>query len=398
MIRDDTVRECQTGRRGETQGGAQRIRSLIVKELHQLRRDRRLMAMLLIAPVIQLLVLGFAATTDVREIDLAVRDYDRSRESREYVATLTASGYFAPTYLSGDETRDDDVLVSGKAGLVLVIPRGFARALSRSERIDVQVLVDGSDSNFAAHGLGYLSKATRLYSERLASVAARAVPSGAAFRLPSVRVEPRAWCNPELVSRHYMVPGVLGVLLLVTTMVVMSMALVKEREAGTMEQLIVTPLRSHELIAGKLLPFVVIGFAEVTLALPVILLVFGMTARGGLTMVYLFSGLFLLSTLGLGLLVSTFARTQQQAMMIATFFIMLPFVLLSGFVFPVANMPAGFRVVASLMPLKYFLTAVRGIFLKGNGWRELWQEGAFLAAAGPLILGLAAVRFRKRLD
>ena len=165
-----------------------------------------------------------------------------------------------------------------------------------------------------------------------------------------------------------------------------------------MEQLIVTPLRSHELIVGKLLPFVVIGFAEVTLALPVILLVFGMTARGGLAMVYLFSGLFLLSTLGLGLLISTFARTQQQAMMIAVFFIMLPFVLLSGFVFPVANMPAGFRVAASLMPLKYFLTAVRGIFLKGNGLKELWQEGVFLAAAGPLILGLAAVRFRKRLD
>lgn len=398
MSRGRIVRKGGTGRRAEARGGAQRVRSLILKEFHQLRRDRRLMGMLLIAPVIQLLVLGFAATTDIREIDLAVRDYDRSRESREYVATLTASGYFAPTHLTGDEGRDADVLVSGKAGLVLVIPRGFARALSRGERIDVQVLVDGSDSNFAARGLGYLGRATRLYSERLVGLAGRAVPSGATFGLPSVEIEPRAWYNPELVSRHYMVPGVLGVLLLVTTMVVMSMALVKEREAGTMEQLIVTPLRSHELITGKLMPFVAIGFAEVTLALPVILFVFRMTARGGLGMVYLFSGLFLLSTLGLGLLVSTFARTQQQAMMIAAFFIMLPFVLLSGFVFPVANMPAGFRVVASLMPLKYFLTAVRGIFLKGNGWRELWQEGLFLAAAGPLILGLAAARFRKRLD
>jgi ABC-2 type transport system permease protein len=284
-----------------------------------------------------------------------------------------------------------------------VIPRGFARALARGESADVQVLVDGSDSNFAARGLSYLSRATNLYSERLDMALmsdrnGRSALGGAVSTLPSVSIEPRAWYNPELTSRHYMVPGVLGVLLLVTTMVVMSMALVKERESGTMEQLIVTPLRARELIVGKLLPFVAIGFVEVTLTLPVILLVFGMTVRGGLLTLYVFSGLFLLSTLGLGLLISTFARTQQQAMMIAVFFVLLPFVLLSGFIFPVANMPAGFRAFAAFMPLKYFLTAVRGIFLKGNGWRELWQEGIFLAMAGPLILGLAAVRFRKRLD
>jgi ABC-2 type transport system permease protein len=300
------------------------------------------------------------------------------------------------------------MLVSGKAGLVLVIPRGFASALARGGRADVQVLVDGSDGNFAARGLGYLSKATGLFSMRQARFAGvrvsdatpapGAAASGVRPALPAIDIEPRAWYNPDLTSRHYMVPGVLGVLLLVTTMVVMSMAIVKERETGTMEQLIVTPLRSRELIVGKLLPFVVIGFVEVTLTLPVILFIFEMPVRGGLVMLYLFSGLFLVSTLGLGLLVSTFARTQQQAMMIAAFFVMLPFMLLSGFIFPVANMPAGFRAVAALMPLKYFLTAVRGIFLKGNGLRELWQEGLFLAVAGPLILLLASFRFRKRLD
>jgi len=375
-----------------------RIRSLIVKEFLQLRRDRRLFGMLLIAPMIQLVVLGFAANTDIRQISLAVRDYDRTRASREYVQTLSASDYFVPTYLEGPPRSDGEQLVSGRAGLILVIPEGFARSLDRGEAAQVQVLVDGSDSNFAARGLGYLQKATLLYSEHRVKLLAGSVAGAAVAKLPSVAFASRAWYNPELTSRNYMVPGVMGVLLLVTTMVVTSMALVKEREQGTMEQLIVTPLRARELVAGKLMPFMVVGFAEVTLTLPVILLVFGIMPRGNILTLYGIAGLFLMSTLGLGLLISTLARTQQQAMMISAFFVMLPFVLLSGFVFPVANMPPVIRAVARLMPLKYFLTAVRGIFLKGNGWRDLWREATFLAAAGPLILGLAVARFRKRLD
>ncbi len=371
---------------------------MIVKEFLQLRRDRRLFGMLLIAPVIQLVILGFAATTDIREIDLAIRDYDRTHESREYVRTLTASGYFIPSYLEGPQRSDGEVLVSGRAGLVLVIPRGFARRLARGESADVQVLVDGSDSNFAARGLGYLQRASLMYSERRVNLLASRAPGGASSRLPSIGFAARAWYNPELTSRNYMVPGVMGVLLLVTTMVVTSMALVKEREQGTMEQLIVTPLRAREIVAGKLLPFMVVGFAEVTLTLAIIVLVFRMVPRGNILSLYAIAGLFLLSTLGMGLLISTLARTQQQAMMIAAFFVMLPFVLLSGFVFPVANMPPAIRAVARLMPLKYFLTAVRGIFLKGNGWRELWREALFLTASGPIILGLAVARFRKRLD
>jgi ABC-2 type transport system permease protein len=374
-----------------------RVRSLVIKELQQLRRDPRLLRTLIIAPILQLFILGFAATTDIKEIDLGVRDNDRTFQSRKYVETLTSSRYFLPSYLTGDESADGQALISGRVGLVLVIPKGLGRALARNESVDVQVLVDGSDSNFAARGMGYLSRATELYSERLVSLAARSVPVGADRELPAVRIEPRAWYNQELTSRHYMVPGVMGVLLLVTTMVVMSMALVKERETGTMDQLVVTPLRSGELIAGKLLPFVLVGFTEVTLTLPIIVFVFGIPVRGGFGVLYLFAGLFLLSTLGLGLLVSTLARTQQQAMMMAAFFFMMPFMLLSGFVFPVANMPLPFRMIAALMPLKYFLTAVRGIFLKGNGLRELWREALFLVVAGPAILALAASRFRKRL-
>jgi len=211
-------------------------------------------------------------------------------------------------------------------------------------------------------------------------------------------VESRIWFNPDLSSTLYMIPAVMGVLLLVTTMLVTSMALVKEREEGTMEQLVVTPLRSIELMAGKLLPFVVIGFVEITLALPVVLLVFHVPLKGSIILFYLFSGLFLMNTLGLGLLISTLVKTQQQAMLVATFFVMMPFILLSGFIFPVDNMPPAIRVAAQFIPLKYYLTIVRGIFLKGTGWLELWPQVLALLILGTAILGLAVMKFHKKLD
>jgi len=374
-----------------------RLRYLLTKEVLQLRRDRRLFGILVVAPVLQLLVLGYAARTDVREIDLAVRDLDRSQESRGYTASLSSSGYFTVRELAGTASEDAARLVSGDAGLVLVVPRGFAGKLQRGERAPVQVLVDGSDSNFGVLGLSYLERATRLHSERLVREALERLPTGA-LAVPSIAAEPRVWYNPGLSSTLYMVPGVMGVILMVTTMIVTSMALVKEREQGTMEQLIVTPLRSGELIAGKLLPFVAVGFAEVTLALPVMRLVFDVPLEGSLALFYIFTGLFLLSTLGLGLFVSTLVRTQQQAMMVAAFFVMMPFTLLSGFIFPVDNMPLAIRAVAHAVPLKYYLTAVRGIFLKGTGWKDLWPEALVLLGWGAGILCLAIARSKKTLE
>lgn len=369
-----------------------RIQSLLVKELIQIRRDRRLFGILIAAPMIQLVVLGFAANTDIREISLAVRDNDCSHQSREYIRALGASGYFKTDLLEGPESRDAGRLVAGRAGLILVIPRGFEESLLRRQPATVQALVDGADSNFAVHGVNYLQKASRLFSQRLVQVS---LGKGA---LPGVTVESRAWYNPNLLSRFYMIPALMGVLLLVTTMIVTSMALVREREEGTMEQLIVTPLRPREMIAGKLLPFVAIGFVEVTLVLPIILFIFGVPFRGNLGLLYAFSGIFLLTTLGLGLFISLLVRTQQQAMLVAAFFVMMPFILLSGFIFPVENMPPVIKAVAHLIPLKYFLEAVRGLFLKGAGWHELWPKAAALLGWGMAILGLAILKFRKTLD
>lgn len=374
-----------------------RIRVLLVKELAQIRRDRSLFGILIIAPLIQLMVLGNAATTDVRNINLAIRDHDHSYHSREYARALAASDSFAVTTLTGPEGDDADLLISGTAGLILVIPNDFSENLVARCPAAVQVLVDGADSNFAVIGLNYLQKATRVFSEREVRVmAADLARRGVA--LPSVAAESRAWYNPDLRSRFYMVPALMGVLLLVTTMVVTSMALVKEREEGTMEQLIVTPLRASELMLGKLLPFIAIGFVEVTLALVVILGVFRVPLRGNILALYAYSGLFLLSTLGLGLFVSTIVKTQQQAMLVTGFFIMLPFVLLSGFVFPVENMPEPIQVVAAFIPLKYYLNIIRGVFLKGVWWPDLWRDALALGAWGVGILSLSVLKFHKRLD
>jgi ABC-2 type transport system permease protein len=370
-----------------------RIRHLLVKELTQIRRDRRLFGILLAAPVMQLILLGFAANTDVREIKLAVRDNDHTAQSREFTRALGASGWFHVAALTEPATGDDRLLAAGRAGLVVVIPPGFGKSLTRGAPATVQALVDGADSNFAVQGVNYLQRAARQFSERvlLATI-------GPGAPLPQIVAETRVWYNPDLLSRWFMVPALMGVLLLVTTMIVSSMALVKEREEGTLEQLIVTPLRVGELIVGKLLPFVVIGFGVVTLALPVMLGVFGVPLRGHLALLYLLSGVFLLTTLGLGLFVSTLVQTQQQAMLVAGFFVMMPFVLLSGFIFPVENMPRPFQILAQFIPLKYYLTIVRGIFLKGVGLDVLWRDALILLLWGVGILGLSALKFRKRLD
>ncbi len=375
-----------------------RLRVLLAKEVAQIRRDRGLLGVLIVAPVFQLLVMGFAVTTDIRDISLAIRDEDHSYHSREYIRAIAASGYFKTSIVT-DATPNNgsDLLVAGKASLILAIPPGFGADLVARRPSTVQVLVDGADSNFAITGMNYIQKATRLYTERLVRVVERDICIRTGIGIPSVIMDARSWYNPRLLSRYFMVPALMGVVLLVTTLLATSMSLVREREEGTMEQLIVTPLRPAELMLGKLLPFFVIGFLAITMALAVILLVFRIPLNGSFLLLYLFSAPFLLTNLGLGLFVSTLVKTQQQAMMTAAFFVMMPCVLLSGFIFPVENMPRGFQWVANAIPLKHYLEIVRGLFLKGTGWRELWPQAAILLGWGIGILALSTLKFRKRL-
>jgi ABC-2 type transport system permease protein len=367
----------------------QRIRTLIRKEFLELRRTPRLIGLIVVAPILQLTLLGYAATTDVHNVPVVVVDGDRSARSRQLLERFAASPYFeivAEEMAPGDV---DDDLARGRAWLAVVVPAGFAEALDRpaagqSSRT-VQILADGTDANSSGVALAY---ATALVSEFSTEI--RGAPAAAIE--PRVRV----WFNPQLESKDFMLPGVVAILLLVITTSLSSMAIVRERELGTLEQLNVTPLGRWELILGKLLPYALVGFIDVLLVLTVAVYWFEVPLRGSVWLLLGASMIYLLCTLGLGLFVSTISATQQQAMMTATFFFLVPMMYLSGFIFPIENMPPVIQAITTIIPLRYFLVIVRGIFLKGVGWDVLWPQFAALAGWGVTMLALAAARSRKR--
>jgi ABC-2 type transport system permease protein len=371
-----------------------RILSILRKEMTQVRRDMRLMSVLIIAPVIQLLVLSYAANTDVKDIVVAVRDNDHSYQSREFIRAIGATDYFRVMYLTSSESTDDKLLINGVAGVVIIIPPDFGKNLILGKPAVVQALVDGSDSNFGVQGINQLQKLTMQFSQSLAADLSLKTD----IKIPPLQTQSRIWFNPDLKSRYYMVPAIMAQLLMVATMIVTSMALVKEKEEGTFEQLVVTPLKPLEIILGKLLPFTLIAFIEMTLAIPIMLFILEVPFKGNFLVLYAFSALFLLSSLGFGLFVSTFVRTQQQAMLFSTFFVLVPFILLSGFAFPVENMPTIIQRISGFIPMSYYLIAVRGIFLKGAGFHELMPQAIKLTIWGVSILIISSLKFRKRLD
>ncbi|HOC41624.1 MAG TPA: ABC transporter permease [Thermoanaerobaculales bacterium] len=358
--------------------------NILVKELLQLRRDPRILPILFIAPVIQLTILGYAATTDVRRVELAVCDLDRTAASRDLVRRFTGSSYFR-LVASVDEQRDlDRWLDSGRARIALTIPAGFSADREAGRGADVQLVADGSDAMAGTLGLSYAQGVLEQVAE------------SEGLRLP-VELRPKVLYNPDLVSRNFMVPAVLAMILMIMTMMLTSMALVREIELGTMEQLLVTPLKPGAIIAGKLVPYALVGAVEILTAMPVVLLWFRVPLRGSLAVLALLTAPFMLCTLGLGLLVSTLSRTQQQAMMISTFVFMLPQIYLSGFVFPIQNMPRAFQAITYAVPLRYYVEVLRGVFLKGVGLEVLWRQGLVMLALGTVILALARIRFRQRL-
>jgi ABC-2 type transport system permease protein len=372
-----------------------RIAKIIRKEFIQLRRDPRLLRIVLAAPVFQLFIFGYSVTTDVTHISTAVLDEDHTSASRALTESFVRSRYFD---FDSDLSRPDQVdrlLDTGKAQMVLRIGRGFARDLARNRAAQVQIILDGSDSMTASIISGYANGVISGYSTRVAAQRLDRIRS----RIPSVPAldgRLRVWYNPELKSVYFMVPGIMCSILLVVTTLLTSLAIVKEREIGTLEQLIVTPIRPSELMLGKTVPFVIIGFADMTLVLLAAVLWFRVPVAGSIPLLFLLSFVFLLTTLGIGLFISTVSRTQQQAMM-TTFFFLLPSFLLSGFMFPIENMPRPIQLITYAIPLRYFLVIVRGIFLRGNGLAVLWPQVVVLAAFGIVIMSLAAARFRKRL-
>ncbi len=364
-----------------------RLRHLIRKEILQLRRDRRIMVMLVFAPLFQLFVFGYAVTLDIKHIPLVVCDRSRTVQSRELVGTLARSEHFDLRGWTDSPAGFDDYLVSGRALLALHVPSDFAKRLARQETAQLQFIVDGTDMNSAGVAVAYAAAATSHYAR--ARMGPRATQ-------PPVSHEPRIWYNPDLDSVNYMVPGVICMILATVMTAVTALSLVREREAGTLEQLVVTPIRPIELMLGKTLPFAAIGLLDVGLIVLAARYGFAVSAAGSIPLLFFSAVLFLLTTLGLGLFISTVSRTQQQAMLTA-FFVIMPSVMLSGFMFPIDNMPEVVQWMTYLIPLRYFVTVVRGIFLQGVGMGVLWPQFAALVASGGVVFALSAVRFQKRL-
>ncbi len=377
---------------------------LIWKELLELRQDPKLLRMLLLAPILQLTILGYAATTDVKNVPVVIADADRTPASRDLIERFEASPYFSIAGVVTTVDQIDPYLEQASAWMALSIPAGYGQAVGSGTPATVQVVADGTDANSTTVALGYATTLVATYARSLARqsaapLSARSAAAGQGFslaRLGSFDPQVRVWFNPQLESKDFMIPGVLALLLLVMTAVLGSMGIVRERELGTLEQLNVTPLGRWQLIVGKLLPYGLIGAIDVFLVAAVAVFWFQVPLCGSFLLLFAMSMVYLLSTLGLGLFVSTISNTQQQAMMTAAFFVVMPMMFLSGFVFPIENMPALIQPLTYLIPLRYYLVIVRGIFLKGVGLETFWSEALELFVFGVAILSLAAARARKR--
>ncbi|MBN2444138.1 MAG: ABC transporter permease [Spirochaetales bacterium] len=368
---------------------------LVKKEFSQIRRDRRMLMIIFISPIMQLLILGYAANLDVKNVPLAVYDQDKTPQSRELITELVVSGYFRTDYYVDNFISLERLIDSGKASIALTIPRGFEKKILSGGKSNLSLIVDGSETNSATVGMNYAVLIIGRFSQNIAVRRMQRLTNGAdtTFRIiPEMRV----WFNPELQSRRFMVPGILGMLLLVMTMLLTSLAIVREKEIGTLEQLIVTPIKPPELILGKLLPFIIIGFIDVLLVIFAASFFFGIVVKGNLFLLLFLTGIFLMSTLGLGLFISTVSQTQQQAMMTTIFFVIMPFIILSGFVFPIENMPKIIQYLTLIFPLRYYYVIIRGLFLKGVGLSVLWPEALILFIQGAVILSFSILRFRKR--
>ena len=372
--------------------GMTRLTHVIRKEFLELRQDPRLFGIVILAPIIQLTMLGYAATTDVKDIPLAIVDADRSTASRQLVHRFEGSANFKIVAMPGSTSDIDSYLDSGKAWMVLSIPPDYGRKVGAGRPTTIQLVADGTDSNSTGVAMGYAQALIGGYVQDLAAAAAPGQPVTGLVQ-PEIQV----WFNPRLESRDFMIPGIVALLLLVITTNLSAMAIVREKETGTLEQLNVTPLARWELITGKLLPYAFIGIIDVVLVLIVAIYWFEVPMRGSIPLLFGMCLIYLLATLGLGLFVSTISQTQQQAMMTSIFFFLTPMIYLSGFIFPIENMPRWIQPFTYLIPLRYFLVIVRGIFQKGIGLEILWPQAVALFAWGLGMLTLATLRSSKRL-
>jgi len=383
----------------------ERIREIIRKEFRQTLRDPRTRALLFAPPLLQLIIFGYAVNLDVENAAIGWMDQENSMESRELRAAFEGSIHFTVRHNLWSEAEIQNLLDHGKVQMVVRVMPGFARDVLRGNTAAVQLLVDGTNSNTAAIISNYANQVVASFARKMLENGQNArrmigAPEAGGLVQPaigSVAAQSRIWFNPDLNSRDYFVPGVVVNIIGLVTIMLTAMSIVREKEIGTMEQLMVTPIRPIELMLGKILPFAVVGIIEVAFVTTAALLIFHIPFRGSVLMLLSAAILFLLTSLGVGLFISTISNTQQQAMM-SSFFFFMPAMLLSGFSFPIRNMPVPVQFLTFLNPLRYFMEIVRGVFLKGTGLEFLWPQLAALLVFGVAILGMSALRFHKRLD
>jgi ABC-2 type transport system permease protein len=370
-----------------------RTLALIRKEFLHVFRDLRTLAVMFLMPIIELVLLGYAATTDIEHLRTAVLDGDKSAASRALIEAYRTSNYFDIVFYVGSEHQLEYLVDSGQARAGLVIPAGYGRELAAGGQAQVAFVIDGSDPSVANTVFAASQSVGQAQSVRIMERT-----TGIDFdSLPGVQVRPRVWYNPEMKSANFMIPGIIGIILYFLTALFTSMSIVREREQGTIEQLIVTPIRPLELIVAKVTPYVFISFFDVLEVLAIGVFWFGVPIRGNLGLLLGLSALFLLTSLGIGIFISSVANTQQEAMLL-TFLTMFPSIFLGGFFFPIEAMPGWLQVITYVIPLRYMLTIIRGIVLKGVGLEILRQQVIALIVFGVAIMLLAASRFRKRLE
>jgi ABC-2 type transport system permease protein len=375
----------------------ERLRQILLKEFIHLFRDRHARFSLIVPPLLQMLIFGYAASYEVNRVSTAVLDYDHSQESRDFLARFTASSRFQVREVLQSESQIPSLLDHRRVVMVLQIQPGFAELLRKGQTAPVQVVLDGTDSNSALIAVGYVNQiAARFTQDYQVQLADRMNPTLATLA-PDIELQERPWYNANLESRWFFVPGVIGTLVLVSVMTLTAFAVVREREIGTLEQLMVTPISPAELIVGKTLPFLLVGLANVVVVAIMGTLWFQVPFRGNIFVLLLGTTLFLSSALGVGLLISTLCETQQQAFAISFFYIS-PAIMLSGFGYPITSMPTALQWFTNLDPLRFYLVVLRGTFIKGVGLGVLWPQMIAMAILGAATLTLATLRFHKTLD
>ncbi len=369
-----------------------RIRELVRKEFIQLFRDPQMKRLLILAPLIQLLIFGYVANIEVRNIQVGFLDQARTRESRLVLDGFNANETFRITSVADDEDELVETLLRGKADLTVQVPPDFSEQIHKGHTATIQILVDGTKSNMAAMRIAYTSQVIERLNQSLIEEL-----YGETLTYGKIDDRIRTWYNPNLDSRDFFIPGVVAILITLTTLLFASMAIIREREAGTIEQLIVTPLRPFELILGKTIPYIIIAVLQMIMVTMLAVFWFDIPFKGSVWLLFVGTCLFLLSTIGGGLFISTISATQQQAMMTSYLFL-LPCILLSGLIFPIANMPLVVQWITYVIPLRFFLVIIRGIFLKGVDFSVLWPQYGALLVLGTILFVGAINRFRKRLD